>query len=144
LTPRQRSDWRTVWLNVARSVSERSSCSRSQVGAVLVWRNEQIFVGYNGPKSGQPNCDIGGCPRGKLTLDEMPSGARFDGPVICTAIHAEINALIKFKIFLRAMNKQGMTGLLKECVLYSTRKPCEMCMAELDKWLKLEQIVWAD
>lgn len=131
-------------MNVARAVAPRSSCSRSQVGAVLVWRNEQIFVGYNGPKSGQPNCDTGGCPRGLKTFDEMPSGSPFDGPVICTAIHAEINAWIKFKIFMLALNKHDMNDVAEDCVLYSTRKPCEMCWDELGQVLKPEQIVWAD
>ena len=131
-------------MNVARAVAPRSSCIRSQVGAVIVWRNEQIFVGYNGPKSGHPNCDIGGCPRGLKTFEEMPSGSPFDGPVACTAIHSEINAWIKFKIWSRALEKHDMHDAVKEAVLYSTRKPCEMCQARLLQWFSPEQIVWDD
>lgn len=143
LQPRERDDWLKVWMGVAVAIGGRSSCSRSQVGAVLVWRNEQVFVGYNGPKSGEANCDIGGCPRGLLTSEQLPHGARFDGAIVCTAIHAEINALIKFKIWHRAMSQLGVHKVLEDCILYSTREPCEMCWAELLNWLTPEQVVWS-
>ena len=92
----RRASWPEVWLGVAASVATRSSCLRDQVGAVLVVDNQEVFVGYNGPRSGETNCEDGGCPRGQMSTDQLPHGARFDGVGRCTAVHAEINAINKF------------------------------------------------
>ena len=133
---RSRADWREVWLSVASAVAMRSSCSRDQVGAVLVVDNYWNFVGYNGPISGRPNCNIGGCPRGLLTTEQLPHGAAFDGAGACEAVHAEINALIKY-----SRHHEHVSG---NVMLYTTREPCENCWDELLKFgLVREQIVWS-
>lgn len=133
---RDRDDWVKVWMGVAVAVSGRSSCKRSQVGAVLVANNYWTFVGYNGPKSGRPNCDIGGCPRGLLTFDQLPTGARFDGDGECEAVHAEINAVMKY---LRHYKQ-----ITPDVMLYSTREPCEKCWDELiELGFMRDQVVWS-
>jgi len=135
--PRERDDWRTVWLGVASSVAMRSSCSRDQVGAVLVVNDYWTFVGYNGPASGRPNCDIGGCPRGLLTTEQLPHGARFEGAGLCEAVHAEINAVMKYLRYFRQITPDVM--------LYTTREPCEKCWDELiELGFMRDQIVWSN
>lgn len=132
-----RADWPTVWLGVAQAVAQRSSCIRSQVGAVIVVDNQETYVGYNGPESGETNCDKGGCPRGQKSFDELPSGAAFNSLAgLCTAVHAEMNALRKY---LKA-HPEGVTG---EVVLFSTREPCQGCwMQLLMAGFTTNQIVW--
>lgn len=132
---RERSDWRSVWLGVAQSVAMRSSCIRSQVGAVVVVDDYWTFVGYNGPKTGRPNCNIGGCPRGLLTAEQLPHGAAFEGAGLCEAVHAEINALTKYLRYHKLVTPDVM--------LYTTREPCERCWDELDRTgFMRDQIVW--
>lgn len=133
---RERNDWRTVWLGVAQSVAMRSSCLRDQVGAVLVVNDYWTFVGYNGPKTGRPNCDIGGCPRGLLTPEQLPHGARFEGAGLCEAVHAEINAVTKYLRY----HKQ----VTPDVMLYTTREPCENCWDELiELGFMRDQVVWS-
>jgi dCMP deaminase len=132
-----------VWLGVAQAVATRSSCSRDQVGAVLVVDNYWTFVGYNGPKSGETNCDDGGCPRGLLTTEQLPHGARFDGAGACSAVHAEVNAMLKFQHHYWTMDPSVFRMVLQGCVMYTTREPCERCWVDIRKWLKPEQVVWS-
>src|SRR5690606_5427616 len=74
--------------------ADEAKCTRRQVGAVLVKDGHIISTGYNGTPSGRPNCTEGGCPRGKLTYDEVPGGMDYSA-VPCTGIHAEANALLR-------------------------------------------------
>lgn len=131
-----RADWPTVWLGVAQAVASRSSCIRSQVGAVVVVDNQETYVGYNGPESGETNCDKGGCPRGRMTFEELPSNSPFDiTEGYCSAVHAEINALRKYLKVHRIVTSKA--------VLFTTREPCHMCWTELLKaGFTGNQIVW--
>ena len=50
------------YLNVAKSVSLRSTCLVRQYGAVIVKNSEIVSTGYNGSPRGEVNCcDIGFC-----------------------------------------------------------------------------------
>lgn len=124
-------------------MAKRSSCARSQVGAVLVVDNFWTFVGYNGPEAGRTNCDEGGCPRGLLTNEQLPHGARFDGVGECCAVHAEINAMLKFQHHYWSTDKEVFKLILETCVLYTTREPCEKCWPDIRKWLRTDQVVWS-
>lgn len=120
---------------MAAAVAKRSSCIRSQVGAVIVHDNFWTYVGYNGPSRGKVNCDDGGCPRGRKSFEELPSGSGFDGYVgFCTAVHAEINALSKF------LGHRPVNG---RTILYTTREPCAGCWHKLlAAGFTTDQIVW--
>lgn len=86
-----RPPWDTVWMEVAESIGRRSRCSRAQVGAVVVSRNQRIAAtGYNGPAATFPHDDscINWCPRAK---GEVPLDNTYD---TCPSIHAEANALL--------------------------------------------------
>jgi len=108
-----RKSWDAYFIKIAYDVSERSTCRRRQVGAVLVDENKNIIsTGYNGAARGVDHCDITGCLREQLNI---PSGERHE---ICRAIHAEQNCIIQ------AANK----GLkIKGSTLYSTTFPCFIC-----------------
>lgn len=53
------------YLNIARSVSKRSTCLKRRYGCVIVKDDEIIATGYNGSPRGELNCcDIyEECPR---------------------------------------------------------------------------------
>ena len=86
-----RPPWDLVWMEIAETISKRSRCSRAQVGAVVVSKNQRICAtGYNGPAANWPyNTDcIEWCPRAR---GEVPLDNTYD---TCPSIHAESNALL--------------------------------------------------
>lgn len=70
-----------VFMQIARTLSTRSTCNKRSVGAVLVDVNNKIVgCGYNGAPAGLPHCIDAGCGE--------ESGH-------CTrAVHAEYNAIM--------------------------------------------------
>ena len=77
------------YLDIAQSVSERSTCLRRHYGCVIVKNDEIISTGYNGAPRGRKNCDeLGYCYREKM---EIPRGERYE---LCRSVHAEQNAII--------------------------------------------------
>lgn len=99
-------------MDIARLVSERSTCRRRRVGAVLVRDKRILCTGYNGAPAGMTHCDEAGCLREELGI---PSGERIE---ICRGIHAEQNALVQAAAF--GINVSGGT-------LYCTHEPCITC-----------------
>ena len=57
----KRENWDTYFMNIARMVATRSTCSRKAVGAVIVKDNTILATGYNGSMSGAPHCHDVGC-----------------------------------------------------------------------------------
>ena len=85
----QRRDKENYYLDIADSVSERSTCLRRRYGATIVSNDEIISTGYNGAPRGRKNCsDLGRCTREEL---KIPSGQRYE---LCRSVHAEANAII--------------------------------------------------
>jgi dCMP deaminase len=87
-------------MGLALTLSQRSTCSRLQVGCVIVTEdNQQVLgVGYNGgPKGISNDC---------LSLE----------PGLCGHLHAEVNALIK----------ANYTSVAKK-KMYVTTQPCYQC-----------------
>lgn len=77
------------YLELAESVSRRSTCLRRHYGAVIVKDDAVVSTGYNGAPRGCVNCiDTGKCLRKKLMI---PSGERYE---LCKAVHAEQNAIV--------------------------------------------------
>jgi len=98
------------FMNIAIEVARRSTCTRRQIGAIVVSDVGEIkSTGYNGNPRGLPHCEEIGCIRDKLGI---PSGTRLE---TCTAVHAEQNALIQ-----AGTNSKGST-------MYSTIVPCPIC-----------------
>lgn len=77
------------YLDIAQTVSERSTCLRRRFGAIIVKNDSIISTGYNGAPRGRKNCDdLGYCFREKLGI---PRGERYE---MCRSVHAEANAII--------------------------------------------------
>ena len=92
-----------MFLEMASIVAKRSTCQRSQVGALVVRGGRPISCGYNGPVSGAPECkDLEGC-----------LGAECD-----RSIHAELNSIL-------FAAKAGIS--VDGCTLYCTLSPCIKC-----------------
>ena len=84
-----RIDKENYYLDIAQTVSERSTCARRRYGALIVRNDEIVSTGYNGAPRGRANCiDLGYCIRNTLNI---PSGERYE---LCRSVHAEMNAII--------------------------------------------------
>lgn len=84
-----RKDKINYYLDIAKVVSERSTCIRRHFGCVIVNNDEIVSTGYNGAPRGRKNCDeLGYCYRDKM---EVPRGERYE---LCRSVHAEQNAII--------------------------------------------------
>ena len=131
-----RPTWDEYFGNLANEVSKRSTCTRRQVGAVLVNAdNEIVGSGYNGSPSGTPHCIDGACPRGQLTYEEQPA---FVGYGNCIAVHAEINAIQQFiKTHRLPLPDQ------KSLTLYINCRPCEDCAATIQR-MEIGRVVFPE
>jgi dCMP deaminase len=107
-----RKSWDEYFMAIARLVSERSTCLRRHVGAVLVRDKRLLCTGYNGAPAGMRHCSEAGCLRSELAI---PAGERIE---ICRGIHAEQNALVQAAAF--GISVAGAT-------LYCTHEPCVTC-----------------
>lgn len=99
-------------MQAADLVSQRSTCLRRRVGAVLVKDRRILATGYNGAPSGVSHCEVAGCLREKL---RVPSGQRHE---LCRGLHAEQNVLLQAALY--GVSVQGS-------ILYVTCVPCSIC-----------------
>ncbi len=108
----QRPGWDEYFLKMAHLASERSTCLRRKVGAVLVKDRQILATGYNGAPMNIEHCDVVGCIRQRLNV---PSGQRHE---ICRGLHAEQNVILQAA-------RHGVS--LKDSVIYVTNTPCSIC-----------------
>ena len=101
---KQRISWKNYFMNIAREVATRSTCSRKHVGAVIVRDKTILSTGYNGSIKGLPHCDDAGCDM-------------VDGHCVRTS-HAEANAIVQ-----AAKNGVG----INQSEIYVTASPCYDC-----------------
>ena len=84
-----RTSKHNYYLDIAQTVSERSTCIRRRFGAIIVKNDVIISTGYNGAPRGRLNCsDIESCVREEMNV---PREERYE---LCRAVHAEANAII--------------------------------------------------
>jgi dCMP deaminase len=107
-----RPSWDQYFIDIATLVATRSTCSRRQVGAVMVKGKNIVATGYNGTPTGITHCSVTGCLRDQL---KVPSGERHE---LCRGLHAEQNAIIQ-----AAKHGTNIDG----CTLYCTHSPCIIC-----------------
>ncbi len=107
-----RPSWQKYFMDMAFLVSQRSTCLRRKVGAVLVKNNQIIATGYNGTPKNISHCAEAGCMREALAI---PSGEKHE---LCRGVHAEQNSIIQ-----AAINGTPAQG----SVLYCTNHPCSIC-----------------
>ncbi len=87
-------------------VAQRSTCSRAQVGAIIVKEGRVICTGYAGSPSGLPHCMDVGCD-----IDDLTGGC-------VRTIHAETNAIISASRF---------NISLRNTMIFSSLSPCIEC-----------------
>jgi len=118
------------YLEIAKVVSERSTCLRRNFGAVITTKDFVLkSSGYNGAPRGTDNCiDLGYCARDEA---KIPPGERYE---LCraSATHAEQNAIINAA-------REGIK--IKNCVMFLYGKnvkddsiggePCKMCKSQI-------------
>ena len=118
-----RKDKINYYLDIAASVSERSTCLRRHFGCVIVKNDEIISTGYSGAPRGRKNClDLGYCIRKQKT---NLSGAGYE---MCRSVHSEQNAII-------SANRRDMLGATLYLVginyddgkYVENAKPCALC-----------------
>ena len=109
------------YLNIAKAVSERSTCLRKHYGCVVVKHGELLSTGYNNPPRSEAHCTV--CTK----CDNGKDMATFE---TCPAVHAEMNALLSAArkdmigadLYLAGYNVK--TGEAIECEAW----PCEICL----------------
>lgn len=111
-------------------VATRSPCSRLHVGSILVDYNRHIVgTGYNGPPSGEPECDhtcdCGGNFIGGYCL------ATCNSKQPCTkSVHSEINSIV-----------HSTVQDLEFCEMFVTHAPCKDCAREV-AWQGISKVTY--
>jgi dCMP deaminase len=100
------------FMQIAEVVSQRSTCIKRKVGAVLIKDSHILSTGYNGAPSGFKHCTVDTCVRQHLKPGQNPE--------LCRGVHAEVNCLIQAAI--HGTSIEGNT------TLYSTTFPCMTCL----------------
>jgi len=122
-----RIDKENYYLDIAQTVSERSTCLRRCYGAIIVQNDEVVSTGYNGAPRGRVNCaDRNRCTRQELNI---PSGERY---ALCRSVHAEANCII-------SASRKEMLGatIYMACIDPATGKlipdstSCSMCRRQI-------------
>lgn len=111
----------TYYFDIARTIAERSSCSRRKLGAILVKNDSIISTGYNGSIRGGLNCGI----EIKCLKDvHMIPALTKPETDLCSAIHAEENVIINC-----ARNGTSTIGatLYLSSFEGKSQRPCSRC-----------------
>jgi dCMP deaminase len=99
-----RVSWHEYFMNIADQVATRSTCSRKNVGAVIVRDKTILSTGYNGSLRGAPHCD--------------DTGHDMENDHCVRTVHAEANAVAQAA-------KHGVR--IDESEIYVTASPCLTC-----------------
>ena len=108
----ERPGWDEYFARIAGDVARRSTCIKGerQFGAIIVNADKEIVAsGYNGNVRGVPHCSETGCIKDEQGIE---SGM---GHGVCTAVHAEMNALLQ-------AGKSARGG-----AVYVNGYPCKIC-----------------
>src|SRR3982750_2479265 len=95
-----------MYMGMAQLLSQRSTCLRAHVGALIVVDGRPAGGGYNGAPSGLPECLDVGC-----AVDDPEQGCQ-------RAVHAEANAI--------AWAARHGVGT-HDATMYCTYAPCKAC-----------------
>lgn len=112
ITESKRPSWDEYFLTITEYVSQRSTCLRRHIGAVIVRDKRMLATGYNGAPSGLAHCEDVGCLREERNIS---SGASHE---LCRGLHAEQNAILQAA--LHGVSIDGAT-------VYTTHQPCVLC-----------------
>lgn len=112
-----RMSWDDYFMKIAEIVSERSTCNRAKIGALIVKDRSILATGYNGSPAGQPHCTDVGC---LIYKSSDPDGITEEN--CFRTIHAEINAITQAA-------KHGTR--IEGADVYVTASPCYHCLKTL-------------
>lgn len=112
-----RPTFEEVYMQFAISISQRSTCSRLQVGAVIttIDYRKVLAIGYNGNASGLPN-----------KCDSEETGK-------CGCLHAEENTVI---------NCDSPREVKK--IFFSTHLPCVMCAKRIINLGNVKRVIFKE
>jgi len=122
----QKIDKNKYYLNIARTVAEKSNCLCIAFGCVIVKDDQIISTGYVGAPRKTKDCvELGYCIRRKKNIE---SGKGYE---MCRSVHAEMNAVIN-------AGRAGVSFLNGDMYLYTMRRdpeglipiksyPCLLC-----------------
>jgi len=103
-----RPDYDDWFMEMCRTIANRSSCVRRAVGCLIVSVDHRILsMGYNGVPHGVEHCTTKECPGAG-----MRSGEGLD---MCQALHAEQNAVARLR------------DVAEAHTIYCTTSPCISC-----------------
>jgi dCMP deaminase len=100
----RRVGWDEYFMNIARQVATRSTCSRKHVGALIVKNRMILATGYNGSLRGLAHCD--------------EVGHLMENGHCVRTVHAEANAIVQ-----AARSGTSLEG----AAIYVTASPCFNC-----------------
>ncbi len=117
MTERSRPSFEQIYLQLARTLADRSTCIRLQVGTVITSTDYRkvLAVGYNGNATGLPNT----CDR--------------EEPGNCGCLHSEENAVI---------NCDSPRHVEK--IVFVTHLPCVACAKRLINLGNVRQIYYGE
>lgn len=111
------------YLDIAETISSRSTCLRKKYGCVIVKNDEIISTGYSGAPRGRANCiDLGFCTKKKIFPDVRHAG--YDA---CRSVHAEQNAIISASRINMIGSALFMVGVRLDGSYEEAPSACQMC-----------------
>lgn len=115
--PNRRPPFEEIFMDLAKSVSQRSTCARLNVGTAItsVDFRKVLAIGYNGNASGLHN----GCDR--------------EGSGVCGCLHSENNAIINCDC-----------PRSTEKIVFVTHVPCQMCAKALINLGNVKKVYYAN
>ena len=117
---KNRIDKITYYLDIAETVSKRSTCLKRHYGAIIVKNSEIISTGYNGAPRRIANC----IDEGKCNRESCPRGTGYEN---CIAVHAEMNAIISSSRRDMLESSLYLVGLENDGRYVKDAEPCSMC-----------------
>lgn len=106
-------------MQMAKLMADRATCSRAQVGAIIVKETRPVSSGYNGTAAGLPHCDHTCDCGGRVDFSNTDHEEWCNSRQPCKfSVHAEANA-----IAFAAKHGVSTDG----ATLYTTMAPCIEC-----------------
>lgn len=107
----ERISYDQYFMEIAVTVSKRSTCDRKNVGAVITLNNTIVTTGYNGSPRGMPHCNDPGVGHELVDMGGRMSCIR--------TVHGEANALAQ---------AARIGAKVEGGTCYTTASPCYECM----------------
>ena len=131
----KRPSFDEYYINIAKVISERSTCLRRRYGSVLVKDNKIVATGYNGAPIGDENCcDTGKCIRKEMNI---APGTQYEK---CCSVHSEQNTLLSASSEEAKDATLYIAGFNVDDESIASGNPCMMCRRVI-KNAKVEKVV---